>query len=98
MQDQSCLCDGVRSRSKPLIQQRGMLTVISALAAITTIAADVRETRATTDSPFPERRRSNHKLLAPPPAAAPARPSVQAPTPVPGVGSRPATVSATGRT
>src|SRR3954465_1275961 len=98
MRDQSCLCHRIDSRSKPLIPRHGILTVISALAAITTIAADIRETRATTDSPFPERRRSNHKLLAVSPTAAPARPSVRAAAPAPGVGSRTATPSATGRT
>jgi hypothetical protein len=98
MQDQSCLCDRVRSRSKPLIRQLGILTFISALALIMITAVDIRETRATTDSPIPERRRSTHKLVAPPPTAAPARPSVQAAAPTPGVDSRTATASAIGRT
>src|SRR3954454_5039932 len=97
MQDQSCLCDRVRSRSEPLIQQLGILTFISALALIITTAVDIRETRATTDSPIPERRRSTHELVAPPPTAAPARLSVQVAAPTPGVGSRTATASAIGR-
>jgi hypothetical protein len=98
MQDQSCLCQRVGSRSKPLIPRHGILTVISALATIITIAADIRETRATTDSPFPELRRSNHNLLAPLPTAAPARPLIRAAAPIPGVGSRTITASVTGRT
>jgi hypothetical protein len=80
-----------------LIPQHAILTVISAVAAITTIAANIQETRATIDSPFPELRRLNHNLLVPLPTAASASPSVRAAAPAPGVGSRTATASTIGR-
>jgi hypothetical protein len=81
-----------------LIPRRGIFTLISALAPIIMTAADIRETWATTDSPIPERRRSNHNLLAPPLTAAPGRPSAQVAVPVPGADSRTAAASAIGRT
>lgn len=94
MQDPSCLCHRVGSKSKPLIARRRILTVISALAMMIAIAADIRETRAATDSRFPEMRRSNRNLLATPPTAAPARPSVRAGALRPGVASRSASLRA----
>ena len=62
-----------------MIPDRAVLTVISGLAALTAIAADVRETRAATDSHVTEVRPSNHRPVAQRPSEAP---SPRAATPV----------------
>jgi hypothetical protein len=64
-----------------LIARRGILTVISGLATITAIAADIRETRAGIDSQFTDLRRSNPNLVVPPPTDPRSRPLVRAAAP-----------------